>query len=64
MHMYAKFDQNIPRGSRVVSIFTNSDYSADPRVVHFFASSEMTLLIEFSCLRGMYLFDHLYTDYL
>ena len=23
MHTYAKFDQNIPCGSRVVSIFTN-----------------------------------------
>ena len=44
MHLNADFDQNIPCGSRVMSIFTNlpradgrtdshRDYSADPRVV-------------------------------
>ena len=49
--MYAKFDQNIPRGSRVMNISLtgnrraggwmyggdlHSDYSADPRVVQYF----------------------------
>ena len=43
MHLYAKLDQNIPCGSRVMSILqtakgrtdSHSDYSADPRVVRF-----------------------------